>query len=80
MTLTPSSSSPSAVSGCLSKGSFEEFSRAPSKGAAADELDEDVEVVGGAEGNEGSEGEVAGVAIDAAAELAPSGVRGFSPC
>ena len=78
MTLTLSSSSPSAVSGFSSKGSFEEFSLAPSKGAADEELDDDV-VVGGAEGKVGSGGEVVGVAEDAVAELASSGVRMTPP-
>jgi len=51
---------------------------APSKGAADEELDDDV-VFGGAEGKVGSGGEVAGVAADAAAELASSGVRMTPP-
>jgi len=51
---------------------------APSKGAADEELDDDV-VFGGAAGKIGSGGEVVGVAEDAVAELASSGVRMTPP-
>ena len=51
---------------------------APSRGAADEELDDEV-VFGGAEGKVGSGGEVFGVAEDAVAELASSGVRMTPP-